>query len=347
MLAPAGPEAAMTRAVFRHYDQQALDREYNNRAKVPDFADWLARYERESAATRAALGGRLDIPYGSHPGERLDIFPAAGAHPAPIQIFIHGGYWHLLDKADFSFVARAFQPAGAAVVVINYGLIPAVDMDELVRQCRAAVAWTYRQAAGFGGDAKRIFLSGHSAGGHLVAMLLATDWRAFGAPADVIKGCTGISGLYDLEPIRLSYLNDVLKLSPEDAWGNSPVHLTPARGGSLLLAVGGDEGPEYHRQTDDLAAAWRRRGLAARILDQPGLNHFSIISQLEDPKSELSRAILGQMGLGGLGRARSARAPSPARTARPARASAGAGSPRRAPRARKAGGASGRRRRRG
>lgn len=337
----------MARKVFRHYDQQALDREYNNRAKVPDHGDWLVRYPRESAAARAALPVRLDVAYGSHPGETLDVFPASGPRPAPIQVFIHGGYWHRLDKVDFSFVARAFQPAGATVVVINYALIPTVDMDELVRQCRAAVAWVYRHAASFGGDANRIHVSGHSAGGHLVAMLMATDWKAFGVPADVIKGGAGMSGLYDLEPIRLSYLNDVLKLSPEDARRNSPVHLAPPRGGTLLLAVGGDEGPEYHRQTDDLAAAWRKKGLACEVMDLPGFNHFSIIAQLEDPKSELSRAILGQMGPGADARPRSARAPSRSRTARPTRPSAGAGSPRRAPRARKAGKASDRRRRRG
>ncbi|HEY7650659.1 MAG TPA: alpha/beta hydrolase [Methylomirabilota bacterium] len=337
----------MARKVFRHYDRQALDREYNNRAKVPDHGDWLARYPRESAAARAERPVRLDVAYGSHPGETLDVFPASGPGPAPIQIFVHGGYWQWLDKGDFSFVARALGSAGAAVVVINYALIPSVGMDELVRQCRAAVAWTSRHATSFGGDPHRIYVSGHSAGGHLVAMLMATDWKAFGVPADVIKGGTGISGLYDLEPIRLSYLNDVLKLSPAEARRNSPLHLAPPPSGRLLLAVGGDEGPEYHRQTDDLAAAWRQQGLACEVMDLPGINHFSIIAQLEDPKSELSRAILGQTERAALPRPRGARAPSRARTARPARPSAGAGSRRRAPRGRKAGKASGRRRRRG
>jgi arylformamidase len=289
----------MAGTVYRHYDQEALDREYNNRAKVADSGDWLARYPRESAATRAEVPGRLDVPYGSHPGETLDVFPASGPRPAPVQVFIHGGYWHRLDKTDFSFVARAFHPAGAAVVVINYALIPMVDMDELVRQCRASVVWVHRHAASFGGDPRRIYVSGHSAGGHLVAMLMATDWTALGAPPDVIKAGAGISGLYDLEPIRLSYLNDVLALSPEQARRNSPVHLAPPRAGSLVLAVGGDEGPEYHRQTDDLAVAWRARGLAGDVMDLARHNHFSIVAQLEDPKSELSRAILHQMRLGG------------------------------------------------
>jgi len=338
----------MKKTLFRHYNRQQLDREYNNRAKVADHGEWLARYPRESAATRAELPVRLDVAYGTHAGETLDIFPAApGSAPAPIQIFVHGGYWQWLDKRDFSFVARAPHSTGAAVVVINYALIPTVTMDELVRQCRAAVAWSYRHAAGFGGDPDRIYVSGHSAGGHLVAMLMATDWKAFGAPADVIKGGTGISGLYDLKPIRLCYLNDVMKLSPAQVRRYSPIHLAPPRSGRLLLAVGGDEGPEYHRQTEELAAAWRRRGLACEVMDLPGINHFSIISQLEDPKSELSRAILGQMEQDDRPRPRGARAPSRARTARPARTSAGAGSRRRARRGRTAGRASGRTRRRG
>jgi arylformamidase len=290
-----------SQAIFRGYDRQALDREYNNRAKVASSADYLARYPRESEATRRALASRLDVPYGPSPAETLDIFPAAGPGPAPVNVFIHGGYWMALDKRDFSFVARAFQPAGVATVVVNYALIPSVDMDELVRQCRAAVAWVHRHAASFGGDPDRLFVSGHSAGGHLTAMCLATDWRAFGAPPDAVKGGAGVSGLYDLEPIRLCYLNDTLKLDAVVARRNSPVHLAPTSRAPLLLPVGGLEGPEYHRQSDDLAAAWRRHGVACEVLDMAGIDHFSIIGQLEDPASELGRAILGQMGLGARG----------------------------------------------
>jgi arylformamidase len=287
----------MGEPIFRGYDREALDREYDNRAKVADSAAWLARYTRESDATRRALACRLDVPYGPSRAERLDLFPAAGRDPAPVQVFVHGGYWRSLDKSDFSYVARAFQPAGAAVAVINYGLCPAVDMDELVRQCRAAVAWVHRHARSFGGDPDRLFVSGHSAGGHLAALLMSTDWAAFdGSPPDLIKAGCGISGLYDLEPIRLSYLNADLRLTPEQVSRLSPVHVVPARAGRLLLAVGGLEGSEYHRQTDDLAAAWRARGLGGDVMDMALHDHFSVAGQLERPDSELSRAILRQMG---------------------------------------------------
>jgi arylformamidase len=287
----------MAKPVFLDYDQKALDAEYNNREKVRDAADWLARYALASAETRAALDGRLDLPFGTQPGETLDVFPGRGA-PTPIHVFIHGGYWQWLDKADFSFVARGLGSAGAAVVVINYALIPRVDMNEVVRQCRASIAWVYRNAPSFGGDPNRIFVSGHSAGGHLVAMLMSTDWGAFaGLPADTIKGGCGISGLYDLEPIRLSYLNEVLKLTPEAARSNSPVHCPPRHAGPLLLTLGALEGPEYRRQTDELAAVWRSRALPCQVLELPQHHHFSIVAELEDPERTLSRLLLRQMGV--------------------------------------------------
>jgi len=288
----------MAKAIFRGYDRAALDREYNNREKVANAAEVLAWYARASEATRRAVPCRLDVPFGSHPGETLDVFPAAGPRPVPVHVFIHGGYWHRLDKADFSYVARAFHPAGVAVVVVNYGLMPSVTMDELVRQCRASIGWVYRNAAEVGADADRIAISGHSVGGHLVAMLMSTDWPRFDRlPADVVKAGCGISGLYDLEPIRLCYLSDVLALTPEDARRHSPVLCTPRAAGPLLLTVGGLEGPEYHRQTDDLATAWRGRGLRCDVLDMAGHDHFSIAAQLGDPASGLSRAMLRQMGL--------------------------------------------------
>ena len=284
--------------VFFGYDREALDREYDNRGKVPNYSEYLARYPAESGRTRDTLPTRLDLRYGPSPGETLDLFLPAGGGPAPVHVFVHGGYWRALDKADFSFVARAFQPAGVLVAVINYALIPAVDMDELVRQVRASVAWLYRNAAAFGGDPARLTVSGHSAGGHLVAMLMSTDWgRLAGLPGDVVKAGCGISGLYDLEPIRLSYLNDTLGLTAELARRNSPVHLVPAAAGPLLLPVGTLEGDEYHRQTESLVAAWRRRGLAAEVMDMAGHDHCSIITELAEPGTPLSRAILDQMGL--------------------------------------------------
>jgi arylformamidase len=288
----------MASTVFRHYDQAALDREYDNRGKVADFAAYMERYKAASAALWGNPDCRLDVAFGPTHDETLDIFPAG--ENTPVHIFIHGGYWKMLSKNEFSYVANAFVPKGVATVVINYGLIPHVSMDELVRQCRAAVAWTWRHATSFGGDPAHIYVSGHSAGGHLTAMMMATDWPSFeqGLPADLVKGGCGISGLYDLEPIRLCFLNDDLKLTPQEAARNSPVQLHRHNLAPLLLPVGALEGPEYLRQSNDLAAAWDDSGMPLEVMVMKDMNHFSIVEQLNRPDSELSRAIHRQMGTG-------------------------------------------------
>jgi len=273
-------------------DRDALDREYDNRKKVRDAPAWLTRFAEESNATRAEIPCRLDVAYGAHRGERFDIFPAERSTPAPIHVFIHGGYWHRLDKSDFSFVARALVPAGITTVVINYALMPTVSMAELVRQCRACIAWIATYGTSFGGDTQRITVSGHSAGGHLVAMLMATDWAAFaGLPPDLVKAGVGISGLYDLEPIRLCYLNEVLALTPDEARAHSPIHLTPKHAAPLLLPLGAREGAEYHRQSEAMAAAWRGHGGDCEILDLPDHDHFSIVGELNDRDTPLARAL--------------------------------------------------------
>src|SRR3989442_3961038 len=173
---PAHPAGRRARAlherrrmnVFRHYDKTALDAEYNNRAKVKDAMDWIARYGAASARARAELPIQFDVPYGTHHAERVDVFAAVGPAPAPVHVFLHGGYWHRLDKTDFSFVARAFREA--ATVVVNYALVPGVDLDELVRPVRASVAWGHANAKSFGGDPARITGAGHPPAGDLGRM---------------------------------------------------------------------------------------------------------------------------------------------------------------------------------
>jgi len=259
----------------------------------------LNRWADSSALTRESLSCELNVPYGDSLAETLDIFLADGEGPAPIQFFIHGGYWTKLSKNELSFVANAFAPRGITTVVIDYALIPTVDMDELVLQCRVALAWTWKNAERFGGDPERIYVSGHSAGGHLVAMLMATDWPAFDAdvPANPIAGACGISGLYDLEPIRLCFVNQDVGLSRAAAANSSPVLLERRCDSPLLLAVGGLEGPEYSRQSQSLVDAWGggEEPPTLEILDD--LHHFSIVTQLEDKASHLSRLMQAQIDL--------------------------------------------------
>jgi len=289
--------------IFGDYDQASLDAEYDNRAKIPNTKKVLEEFANRSADTRREIGGKLGVSFGPDLEETLDIFipPDPGDRLMPIQFFIHGGYWKMMTKDDFSYVANAFTPKGCVTVVINYGLIPSINMDEIVRQCQAGLAWVYRNAESFGGDPRRIFISGHSAGGHLVAMMMATNWLDFDRlsprlPKNLIKGGCGISGLYDLEPIRLCFLNADLNLGKEEADRNSPVRLSPVGGAPLVLSVGGLEGSEYLRQSEDLAAAWTNYGVHVDVVVQEGQDHFSMVRQLLVAKSKLSTMILKQMG---------------------------------------------------
>ena len=286
------------KTIYRGYDRTALDAQYNNRARIPEYVDYFERWLAWSAETRASLPGARDVAYGDLPVETLDIFPAEEPD-APILIMIHGGYWYSLDKHHDSFVAEGCQPHGVATVVINYGLAPDYRMDEIVRQNRAAAAWVWRNAASFGGDPSRIHTLGQSAGGQLAAMLLATDWPAFGddLPADLVKSAVSISGIYDLEPIRLCYLNDKVGLDEEEALRNSPVAQRYPVAASLMLVSGDIESDEYERQARDMAAVWEAHGYPLSRLELPGFNHFTMADQLREPGSDLTRATMAQMGV--------------------------------------------------
>lgn len=284
-------------AVYRDYDQAALDAQYNNRARVPDFEAIVARWQETSAADRKTLGTRLDQPYGDGPREDLDFFAAidGAGGPAPLLAFIHGGYWQSLSKEVFAFVARGFVDAGIAVANIGYPLAPDATMDEIVASVRRAMLWLADNAASLGCDPGRLFVSGHSAGGHLTAMMAETDWAAHGGRPDLLAGGCAISGLYELEPLRLSYLNENLRLDPGQVERNSPVRLVPDRGPPVLAAVGGDESQEFQRQQDEFVAAWRARGLSCTVVQAPGCDHFSVLDSFAMPGRALHDAVRRQI----------------------------------------------------
>lgn len=275
------------------FDPQWLDRMYNNRALVPDHADHFSRWAARSLVARAQGPCSLDLAYGSGPMETLDVFPTARPG-APVLVFIHGGYWRSLDKADHSFVAPAFTRQGACVVVPNYALCPAVTIPQIALQTVQALAWTWRNISRFGGDASRITVVGHSAGGHLAAMMLACEWPrvARDLPATLVKNALSISGLYDLAPLaHTPFLKDSLRPTPADALRASPACMPAPRHGQLYTTAGGDESAEFLRHNELIREAWGPRVVPV-CEALPGLNHFSVLEALVKPDHRLHQLAL-------------------------------------------------------
>ena len=275
------------------YTPELVERGYNNRAAVPEHPRWFAHYSAASDDARATLQPRLDLRYGPGPKETLDLFVPSGDARGTF-VFLHGGYWRAFDKSDFSFVASRFVDQGIAVAVVNYDLCPDVSIATIVDECRRAIHWLAREGGAHGASTEHIVVGGNSAGGHLVAMLYATDWEAAGLARDPIKGGVSISGVHDLAPMVLFSLNTDLKLDDAEASRVSPIRLRPRSRAPLLLAVGADETSEFLRQTDLLWDAWpanRPLGDAAPLV-VPGRDHFSIVVDYTEPDSELLRRTL-------------------------------------------------------
>lgn len=279
-------------------DPAWLDAQYNNRARVPDYEQHLARWSQASALARQLSPGcKLDVRYGDGPNETLDIFPAAQPG-APVLVFVHGGYWRALDKSDSSFIAPAFVDQGVTVVVPNYALCPAITIDGICEQLARAVAWVGRHIGAHNGDASRIAVAGHSAGGHLAAMLLSCRWKVLGddLPANLVTGALGISGLYDLEPIRLTpFLQGDLQITPQTVKRCSPAFF-PRSKGKFYTVAGLDESEEFLRQNRLIRDAWGPTSVPV-CETLVGANHFSILTQLADPAGRLHHLALRLLGL--------------------------------------------------
>jgi len=273
------------------------DEQYNNRARIPEHPAILEHWADASARALESSPAMREIAYGEGLGERLDVFPAARAG-SPVLVYIHGGYWRALGKRDQSFVAPPFVEAGAMVVLPGYALCPIVSVEHIVLQMVRALAWVHRHAGEFGGDAQRIVVAGHSAGGHLATMLLACEWRSVAPdlPADLVKAALSISGLYELEPLRHApFLAPDLKLSAASARRLSPALFPPPRSGSLVTVVGGDESEEFHRQAALISQAWGAAVIGAECVGQR--NHMNVLHELAEPESVTHRWGLRLLGL--------------------------------------------------
>lgn len=283
-------------------DPAWLEAQYNNRARVPDHQRVFERWAEASALVRRNTPAHLDLRYAEGEGATLDVFPPSGPVPAagaPVLVFIHGGYWRSLDKSQHSFVAPSFNAHGALVVVPNYALCPAVSIEHISLQAAAAVAWAWRHARDFGGDASRLVVAGHSAGGHLASMLLSCRWKDVNAdlPSQPLSGALSVSGLYDLEPLRhVASVQADLRLTPASVARLSPAFFPRPKGGRLYAAVGADESDEFLRQNRLIRDVWGPT--AVPVCETiPGKNHFTVLESLVDPAGRLHDLALRLLGL--------------------------------------------------
>ena len=276
---------------------KAINFQYLPRLTVNNAEAYLQKSAARSARLRKKIACQIDVPYGDTPGQTLDIFPAA-RKGAPVHVFIHGGYWRALVKDIYSHIAGPMVAAGATVVLPNYDLCPQVRITDIVHQMRRAIAWVYKNIAKHNGDPKKIYVSGHSAGGHLTGMMIATDWSKEGRlPKDLIKGSAPLSGLFDIEPHRHSQLQPDIRLTAKEAKAMSPMYLPPFAKGPSIIAVGGAEPDLVHWQSLEYAARLRLHRIKAEYVSAPHANHFTITDRLGNARDPLTRALIAQMGL--------------------------------------------------
>ena len=290
---PKGP------AVWLDMDQAELDAAYDQIKYAPNLPQITKRYATNSDAARARLGTPRRVSYGASPIEALDIY-ATSRPNAPIHIFIHGGAWRGGLAKDFGYPAELFVHAGAHYVVPDF--INVVEANgnlmAMAEQVRSAVAWVYRNAGIFGGDPNRIYVSGHSSGGHLAGVVLTTDWRKeFNLVPDLVKGGLCCSGLFDLKPVRLSFRSSYVRFTDEMEQALSPQRHLDKLNAPLVVAYGTLETPEFQRQSRDFAAAVKAAGKPVQLLVGEGYNHFEMPETLANPYGLLGRAALAQMKL--------------------------------------------------
>lgn len=309
-------------SIYRDFQTQAeLDAAYDVEKSVPDFMVYARQYVDSSADARRDLDCELGVKFGPSVEEYVDIFPASRPN-APVLIFIHGGYWRIMSAGDFSFAARGAAKADVTVVVANYALCPKVSISEIARQMRAMVAWVYRHISNYNGDPENIFVSGHSAGGHLTAMCALANWkRDYDLPENTVRGAIPISGVFDLEPIRKTFMQQDLAINDRDIREASPQRLIEPSRVPMLVTYGGDEPPEFVRQSETFLQAWKRAGNRGQFFPQLGRNHFTAITDLADPESALCKAIFSFIGH----LPRDRRSVSGFRSKRPASLNAGSG----------------------
>lgn len=259
--------------------------EYNNRARVPEHPEIFARWGASAKAFRAAHpDAELSLSYGPSPRQIVDLFWPAAGRDAPIALFIHGGYWRSLDPAAFSHLAAGVNAHGIALALVGYDLCPAVTIEAIIGETRAAAVHLYRR------HGRKLVACGHSAGGHLSACLVATDWKQVGhdLPADLVPAGLSISGLFDLAPLRHTSMNPDLRIDAGNVAGISPLQWDVPSNRIFDAWVGAAESSEFLRHSREIADTWAKRGVATRYVEVPRANHFTVLDPLVDPASAMT-----------------------------------------------------------
>ncbi len=299
-LVPLGArgEQAKPGKVFLDYTQKELDDAYDQSVWAKNAQEVIKRFGTASAAVRAKYKFET-MAYGGGEDEKLDIFAPVKAPPAagaPIHMFIHGGAWRGGRKEMYSFPATTFVENGAIYIAIGFSSIPKVRLPDMAHQIRSAIAWAHKNAKSFGGDPARLFISGHSSGGHLCGVALVTDWSRYGAPANTVKAGLSVSGMYELDPVMLSARSSYVKISSEEKAALSALRQLDRIACPVTLAYGDGESPEFKRQSRTMAAALKAKGKASELIEVKGVNHFEIIETLGKPDGALGKAALKQIG---------------------------------------------------
>ncbi|MBT5074058.1 MAG: alpha/beta hydrolase [Kordiimonadaceae bacterium] len=282
---------------YHNMDHETLEREYSPSSCIDDIMVFINEYETESENARDLLKQSMqrDIKYGPEDRSYFDMFLPEGDGPHPIHIFIHGGYWQLLSKNESAFAAPNFIDHGVIFIALDYTLAPEASLHEIVDQVRRGIISILKNADKFGGDADNITISGSSAGGHLVAEVISTDWQKYGFDKCPLKGALAISGVFDLEPLVKTYVNDPLKMTLNDAHALSPLLHIPDQTCPIAFSVGENETSEFHRQTAEYMKACAEKGIETSYIESPVVNHFDIVMNLNKKDSPLFQAVLGQI----------------------------------------------------
>ncbi|HPF47504.1 MAG TPA: alpha/beta hydrolase [Emcibacteraceae bacterium] len=282
---------------YETMDLETLEREYSPSSCIDDIMVYIDQYEKRSAEAQRKLQYQIrpNIKYGIEERSHMDIFVPDGTGPFPIHVFIHGGYWQQLSKNESCFAAPNFIDHNIIFIALDYTLAPQASIGEIIDQTRRGVIAILKNAPSFNGDPENITISGSSAGGHLVAEVLSTDWNAYGYDRCPLKGALAISGVFDLEPLVKTYVNEPLKMTVDDARAASPLHHVPDDCCPIIFTYGENETSEFKRQTHEYMDECLRRGIDCAYLDMPAVNHFDIVFDLNEKDSPLFQAILHQI----------------------------------------------------